>query len=504
MKTMIPIWIVLIGAVRPKLRMPVIIGPFVILALLIGWTIYESRMIARLQGYDMSNVSIRDALEAYIETGEGGPPSEIMASGKYAYTIGWSEIKRYVGVTFYEIATHSTAQDHVNIHEGYNKGFDWFEATLGEPMFYSSGFFLEQYGDGITMEQIDTGISQDKFGPYFESLDTAQLRKMEYIVNALGVKPGMKALDIGCGWGRFVEYLAQKGAEVTGVVAATDLSNYARRLSKHHGDKVRIIDKNFFDDLGLPEKSFDVISAVEMSEHAGVANFNKFLLKVKSLLKDNGTFYIQCSGLQRGFHEAQLKEYYDNNFPNQTIGTRYSNYFELIWGIFMEQNVFPGADSSTPLGWIVTHLERAGFEVQSASNMGISYGRTLQAWQNIWEGKQHDISKVYGAKAWRRWHVFLSWCAYGIRWGPSTVNFITATKSGHVQARYNAQYRLAPGRWVSPSVEELGKLAPRQGDGSHIEQCNYGGYNTSAKPCDLNIHDKPESVTTATRLSAEL
>jgi cyclopropane fatty-acyl-phospholipid synthase-like methyltransferase len=340
------------------------------------------------------------------------------------------------------------------------------------------------------MDQITSGISQDKFGPYYESLDTAQLRKMEYITHALGVKPGMKALDIGCGWGRFVEYLAQKGAEVTGVVAATDLSNYARRLSKHHGSKVRIIDKNFFDDLGLPEKSFDVISAVEMSEHAGVANFHKFLIKIHSLLKDQGTFYIQCSGLQRGYNKAQLKEYYDKMFPNQVIGTRASNYFELSWGIFMEQHVFPGADSSTPLGWITTHLEQAGFEVQSAHNMGFSYGRTLQAWQNVWEGKKEAISQVYGIKAWRRWHVFLSWCSYGIRWGGSTVNFITATKSGSVEARYNAQKRMAPGAWASPSVQELGKLAPRQGDGTHIEQCNFGGYNTSGKPCDLNIHDK--------------
>merc|ERR1711972_1048413 len=287
-----------------------------------------------------------------------------------------------------------------------------------------------------------------------------------------GLKPGMKHLDIGSGWGRFAEYSASKGAEVTGVVAAHDLAKYARRLNKHHGNKVKIIAKNFYDDLGLPEKSFDVISAVEMSEHAGVAKFNIFLKKVHSLLKDGGTFYIQCSGLQRGYAKG------------------YNNYYELVWGIFMEQHIFPGADSSTPLGWIVEQLEKAGFEVQAAHNMGISYGRTLQAWQNVWETKKDEISKVYGEKAYRRWHVFLSWCAYGIRYGPSTVNFITATKSGNFKARYGAQYRLAPGRWVSPSAEELGKLVNRQGDGSHIEQCNFGGYNTSAKPCDLNILDK--------------
>merc|ERR1712176_764016 len=89
--------------------------------------------------------------------------------------------------------------------------------------------------------------------------------------------------------------------------------------------------------------------------------------------------------------------------------------------------------------------------------------------------------------AWRRWHVFLAWCV-DMRRGGSTVNFITATKSGNFEARYSAQARLAPGAWASPSVEQLGKLAPRQGDGSFIEKCNAGGYNTSAAPCELGDH----------------
>merc|ERR1719230_678167 len=187
----------------------------------------------------------------------------------------------------------------------------------------------------------------------------------------------MNVLDIGSGWGRFVEYMATKGAQVTGVVAAADLAQYARRLNRHHGDKVKFIAQNFYD-VKLPEKSFDVISAVEMSEHAGVAKFHVFLQKVHSLLKDDGTFYIQCSGLQRGYAKG------------------YNNYEELVWGLFMEQHVFPGADSSTPLGWITEHLERAGFEVQAAENMGISYGRTLHAWQRVWESRQDEIIKVYG------------------------------------------------------------------------------------------------------------
>jgi cyclopropane fatty-acyl-phospholipid synthase-like methyltransferase len=468
MKMCISVWLVLICAVRPKLRVPVILFPPIFVALMVGNAIYESREVARKEGYDLSLPSIRDMMEEYIETGKGDHPGKTLASGKYAPTFGYWEFVRYVGTNFFEFATHTTTQDHHNVHEGYNKGHDWFEATLGEPMFYSSGFFLEQWVG--PPERLANG-DPDTLGPLKESLDTAQLRKMNYIVNALGVKPGMNALDIGSGWGRFVEYLAQQGATVTGVVAAHDLAHYARRLNKHHGDKVKFIAKNFYD-VVLPAKSFDVISAVEMSEHAGVANFGVYLRKIHSLLKDDGTFYIQCSGLQRGYAKG------------------YNNYHELIWGIFMEQHVFPGADSSTPLGWITEHLEKAGFEVQAAHNMGISYSRTLHAWQLVWEAKKDQIVPVYGERAWRRWHVFLCWCVHApvSRHGGSTVNFITATKSGNFKARYDAQRRLSPGVWVSPSVKELGQLVPRQGDGSFIEKCNSGGYNTSANPCELGEH----------------
>jgi cyclopropane fatty-acyl-phospholipid synthase-like methyltransferase len=428
---------------------------------------WDCRNLAQREGYDLSMPSLRAKLEEYIQTGEGPSPQEIISSKKYPPVIGYWELYRYFGTSFFEFATHTTSQDHSNIHEGYNKGFDWFEATLGQPMFYSSGFFLEQWTKESTERLLNWDKSPDELdGHLEESLDTAQLRKMKYIVHSLGLKPGMKALDIGSGWGRFSEFMAQHGAEVTGVVAAKDLAMYSRRLNKHHGSKVKIIAQNFYD-VDLPPKSFDVISAVEMSEHAGVAKFGVFLRKVRSLLKDDGTFYIQCSGLQRGYAQG------------------YNNYNELVWGIFMEQHVFPGADSSTPLGWISMHLEKAGFEVQAANNMGISYGRTLHAWQRVWESKKDSITEVYGATAWRRWHVFLSWCVLQSASGGSTVNFITATKSGNFKARYDAQYRLAPGRWVSPSVAELGQLVKREGDGSPLDKCNSGGYNTSENPCEL-------------------
>lgn len=265
-----------------------------------------------------------------------------------------------------------------------------------------------------------------------ETMWSAQLNKLEFIAHALGVKPGDKAMDIGCGWGRLSNHLASKGAHVTGVTMSSDQQAYAKRMSSKLGNKnVNIVLQNFFD-LDVPAKSFQVISSVEMAEHVGIKNYHKFLRKVHNLLADDGTFYLQVAGLPRGYGEG------------------YNHYEDIVWGMFMDEHVFPGADASCPMGWVVTHLEQAGFEVQHVSNLGYHYSQTLHHWQQLWEAKKDAVVKVYGERSWRRWRVFLAWSVRIARRGGSTVQFITATKSGQEAARIAAQNRLAPGTFQLP------------------------------------------------------
>ncbi|CAJ1455045.1 unnamed protein product [Effrenium voratum] len=126
-----------------------------------------------------------------------------------------------------------------------------------------------------------------------------------------------------------------------------------------------------------------------------------------------------------------------------------------VWGLFMDEHVFPGADASCPMGWVVTHLEQAGFEVQSVHNMGYHYSKTLAAWLKNWEASKETIVKTYGERSFRRWQVFLAWSVRISRRGGSTVQFITATKSGQEAARIAAQNRLAPGMFQLPEPTSL-------------------------------------------------
>lgn len=406
---LLAVFIVLMGVVKPGVRKWVILTPIVIFFSIVGLVMYESIQLAKEEGYDMSLPSMRAALDTYIETGKGDM-MEILEGKKNPPIFGTTEMGRYLKAQLGSSIFHGLSQDSVYLPEAYNKGDDWFESTLGEPMVYTGAIYS---------------------GPN-ETMWSSQLNKLEFIAHALGVKPGDNAMDIGAGWGRLSNHLASKGANVTGVLMASDQQAYAQRMSKKLGNKnVNILLRNFFE-MDYPPKFFNVISAVEMAEHVGIRNYHTFLRKVHELLADDGTFYIQVAGLPRGYGDGS------------------NHYEDIVWGMFMDEHVFPGADASCPMGWVLTKLEQAGFEVQNVYNLGNHYSKTLYHWQQTWEAKKDLIVKAYGERSWRRWRVFLAWSVRTARRGGSTVQFITATKSGHEGARIAAQDRLYPGKFQLP------------------------------------------------------
>jgi len=402
--------VVMFGIVRKPLRMFVVITPLSVMLGLIILCVWESNKFAVEEGYDMSQPTLRAALEEYIVTGEGDV-DQMVNGKKFPPVFGKVEMNRYLRTFLFGSMFHDTAQDADYLPEAYNKGDDWFEATLGEPMVYTGAIYA---------------------GPDDTQWE-AQLNKLDFITHALGVRPGDQAMDIGCGWGRLANHLASKGANVTGVTMSSDQKVYAERMTAKLGNKnkVHVVLENFFD-VQMAPKSFNVISSVEMAEHVGIKNYGKFLAKVHDLLADDGTFYIQVAGLQRGYAKG------------------YNNYEDLVWGMFMDEHVFPGADASCPMGWVVTQLERAGFEVQSVANLGNHYARTIAHWLQNWEAKKDAIVKAYGIRSWRRWRVFLTWSIRIAKRGGSTVQFITVTKSGHEGARKAVQDRMFPGKFQLP------------------------------------------------------
>jgi len=147
----------------------------------------------------------------------------------------------------------------------------------------------------------------------------------------------------------------------------------------------------------IPREKFDKISSVEMIEHVGVKNLTKFFDEVYDLLEDQGLFFLQWTGLRRGFHAA------DEKLP---LGE------DLVWGLFMNKFIFPGADASLPLASMLDYMERSGFEIHSVENVSPHYSLTLRKWRKNWVANKERVLAAYGERWYRLWDFFLSWSAH--------------------------------------------------------------------------------------------
>ncbi len=283
-----------------------------------------------------------------------------------------------------EVTIHSAKQDERVIRSHYDRGNDFFGGFLGDRMIYTSAFFK-------------TGL---------EDLETAQDQKLDLVCNKLQLKQGEKLLDIGCGWGTLAAHSAKYyGTDSTGITIAQKGADYANDQIKRWGvaDHARVLRMDY---RSIPAAKYDKISCLEMAEHVGVKYFQRFMKQIAGLLKDDGLFYLQIAGLRAGYHKESL-----------------------IWGGFMSEYIFPGADASMPLSFVVKRLEGAGFEIHSVENVGIHYSLTIQKWYNNWQQNKEIIVKAYSEWWFRCWEVFLAWSVDIAKQGNSTCFQIVCNKN---------------------------------------------------------------------------
>jgi cyclopropane fatty-acyl-phospholipid synthase-like methyltransferase len=320
---------------------------------------------------------------------------------------------------------HGIVADKEEIAHVYNAGNDFYANFLGPRMVYTSGIWQSKR----------------------ESLEDAQDRKLETVCRQLQLKPGEELLDLGCGWGTLIRYAAKNfGVNGTGVTLAEEQKAWHEARAKEEGvttTTVRVHDYRLIPH-GPNDKKFDKISCLEMAEHVGIKNFQKFLHQVDAMLKDDGIFYLQIAGLRRKWQ-----------------------FEDLVWGLFMGRYIFPAADASCPLGFVTSQLERAGFEVHRVENCGTHYSLTIKAWYDNWQRNkarvlaEYDKTKTYrGGKGaewyYRLWTVFLAWSTCIAAQGSSTVFMVTVTKNHAFDKSSVKNTEEAPfsrqDRWIGPNV----------------------------------------------------
>ncbi len=326
--------------------------------------------------YATGKIPMTTLFEAYLDGDIDIPDVDLLLDARRElvnYTLTKHNFEFFFTRFIPEVAIHSKAQDKRIVREHYDRGNDFFEAFLGERMVYTSGFFRD-----------------DK-----ETLEQAQDNKMDLVCRKLMVRPGDEMLDIGCGWGTLAMHAAKNyGAKSTGITLSKNQTAFGNaRITKNGlADKAHI---ECLDYREIRSHKYDRISSLEMVEHVGIKNLSKYFGLVYDLLKDDGIFLLQFAGLRRGGPEGV-----------KPIGMRAE---DMIWGLFMNKYIFPGADASLPLSEMVKSMEKAGFDIHSAENVSVHYALTIKRWHDNWI-KNHDaILRAYGERWYRLWHLFLAW-----------------------------------------------------------------------------------------------
>ncbi len=236
----------------------------------------------------------------------------------------------------------------------YDLGDDLFKLMLDKRMIYSCAYWKNA-----------------------KNLEQAQENKLDLICRKLQLKPGMKVLDIGCGWGGLALYAAQNyGVNVIGVTISKEQANYCQQITKNHSIEIRLQD---YRDL---HEQFDRIVSVGMFEHVGYKNYQTFIDICHRLLKDGGLMLLHTIGGNQSW----------------TTGDEWINKYIFTNGMLPS------------IAQIAKTFE-GKFVMEDWHNFGADYDKTLMAWHENFERNWPQLQARYGDRFKRMWDYYLLSCA---------------------------------------------------------------------------------------------
>ncbi len=232
----------------------------------------------------------------------------------------------------------------------YDAGNDLFQGMLDRRMVYTCGYWKEA-----------------------KTLDEAQEAKLDLVCRKINLKPGQKVLDIGCGWGSFGKFAAEKyGAEVVGVTVSEEQLRLGRELCKGLPVELRL------EDYRDVKGSYDHIVSLGMFEHVGYKNYRMYMRIVRDHLKDSGLFLLQTIGGNRSVRHGDpwFNKYI---FPNGMI------------------------PSVTQIGKATESI----FVMEDWHNFGPDYDLTTRAWEENFEKHWPELCQKYSERFRRMWRYYL-------------------------------------------------------------------------------------------------
>lgn len=253
---------------------------------------------------------------------------------------------------------HSLARDRASISHHYDLSNEFYAFLLDPHMAYSCAY----YADGPQMPLVE-----------------AQAAKLDMVCRKVGLREGMRFLDVGCGWGSLSLYAAEHfGAQVTGVTIAAEQKAFIDARIRERGleDRVTIQLRDYRE---IDAEPFDAVASLEMGEHVGEKNYDTYASVLHRFVKPGGYVLVQQMS-RRGAHPGG--------------------------GPFIEQFIAPDM-TMRPVGETLNFLQDAGFEVRGVHAMREHYVWTVDAWARTLEENWDRAVELIGEEGARVWRLYL-------------------------------------------------------------------------------------------------
>jgi cyclopropane-fatty-acyl-phospholipid synthase len=274
---------------------------------------------------------------------------------------------------------HSSERDARAVRHHYDLPGEFFALFLGESLTYSCALFSRGA----------------------KTLEEAQQAKLEMVCTKLGLQPGERVLDVGCGWGSFAIHAATRHeVQVLGITLSEPQAERAQRQVKELGleDRVEI---RVADYRQLDEEPFDAVASIGMVEHVGSTKIDLYARQLARMLGPGGRLLNHgIARLRHGEPEA---------------------------GAFSERYVFPDA-APLHLSRIITAIERAGLETRHVEGLRADYAETLSHWIRRLDDNIDEATRLAGTERARVWRLYLRAARNGFRTGFTSVYQVLAER----------------------------------------------------------------------------
>jgi cyclopropane-fatty-acyl-phospholipid synthase len=316
---------------------------------------------------DVKDLPLRSMLGEALRLGIVGtqpkpPPEEMRVSGDH----------------------HSRRRDKQAVSQHYDVGNEFYRIVLGESMVYSCAYWAGG--------EPDYGLAD------------AQRDKLDLICRKLGLRPGMRLLDVGCGWGSLAVHAAREyGVQVVGITLSAEQADYAQKQVAGAGlnDQVEIRIQDYRD---LDDGPFDAISSVGMAEHVGTGPYRQYADILYRQLKPGGRLLNHQIGRLRLPDKAPHRQ-----------------------RTFIDAYVFPDGELAS-IGTTVTILEQGGFEVRDVQALREHYALTLRAWVANLEAQWSEAVRLTSPGRARVWRLYMAASALAFEQARIGVNQVLAVK----------------------------------------------------------------------------